>query len=188
MILSHADSCLVYDRPIRRDGLLWSGLVDWWRDQEAPSSDPARALGHRLRAALGSDAERCLFDTFFRLYWQRMGSALPALVPQVYLHYDPAVVKQLRHRATFPRQRMDFLLLMPNNQRIVIEVDGVHHFSRDDRPSLPTYADMVSADRNLRLAGYEIYRFGANELVGDGAQTIVERFFARYWSVHKLAV
>ncbi|RWM06849.1 MAG: hypothetical protein EOR72_31105 [Mesorhizobium sp.] len=30
VILSNAASCLVYDRPIRRDGLLWSELVDWW--------------------------------------------------------------------------------------------------------------------------------------------------------------
>ena len=69
VILSNAASCLVYDRPIRRDGLLWSELVDWWRERGTqPSPDLARALGLRLRAALASDAERCLFDTYFRLY------------------------------------------------------------------------------------------------------------------------
>ena len=47
---------------------------------------------------------------------------MPALIPQVYLHYDPAVVRTLRHRASFPRQRMDFLLLLPNRARVVIEV------------------------------------------------------------------
>ena len=188
VILSNAESCLVYDRPIRRDGLLWSELVDWWRTQqsEAPS-DVARALGLRLRAALASDAERGLFDAYFRLYRPRLGSALPALIPQVYLHYDPAVVKQLRHRAALPRQRMDFLLLLPNNQRVVIEVDGAHHFSDQDKPSLSTYAKMVSADRDLRLSGYEIYRFGANELVGNGAQAVIEQFFDRLWSLHKLS-
>ena len=82
----------------------------------------------------------------------KLGEALPALIPQVYLHYDPAVVKLLRHRAGLPRQRMDFLLLLPNNQRVVLEVDGSQHFSRDEKRSLAAYAEMAAADRELRLA------------------------------------
>jgi very-short-patch-repair endonuclease len=187
VILSNAESCLIYDRPIRRDGLLWSELVEWWSAQEGGTSgDPARALGLRLRASLASDAERSLFEAYFRLFKSRVGAALPALIPQVYLHYDPAVVKNLRHRAGLPRQRMDFLMLLPNHQRVVIEVDGAHHFARDGKPSLPTYADMVAADRDLRLAGYEIYRFGANELVGHGAQDVIAHFFERLLTLHKL--
>ncbi|MCZ4093436.1 AbiJ-related protein [Sinorhizobium psoraleae] len=188
VILSNASSCLVYDRPLKRDGLLWSELVDWWR--ETPGVDPddaARTLGLRLRASLASDAERSLFDTYFRLYRPKLEDALPALVPQVYLHYDPAVVKLLRHRVGLSRQRMDFLLLLPNNQRIVIEVDGAQHFSRDGEPSLAAYAEMVSADRELRLAGYEIYRFGSNELVGGGASGLIERFFDQLWAQHKIS-
>jgi hypothetical protein len=125
VILSNASSCLIYDRPIRRDGILWSELIEWWRvAQGGESEDPARSLGKRLRASLASDAERRLFDAYFRLYRPKLAAALPALIPQVYLHYDPAVVKLLRHRAGLPRQRMDFLLLLPNNRRVVIEVDG----------------------------------------------------------------
>ena len=115
-----------------------------------------------------------------------LGSALPALIPQVYLHFDPAIVKQLRHRAPLPRQRMDFLMLLQNNQRVIIEVDGAHHFSRDGKPSLPAYAEMVAADRDLRLDGYEIYRFGANELVGDSAPEVIARFFERLLKLHKV--
>lgn len=187
VILSNAESCLVYDRPIRRDGLLWSELVDWWGAlEDGTSGDAARALGLRLRASLASDAERTLFDTYFRVYRPLLGSTLPALVPQVYLHFDPAIVKQLRHRAPLPRQRMDFLMLLQNNQRVVIEVDGAHHFSRDGKPSLSAYAEMVTADRDLRLHGYEIYRFGANELVGDGASEVIARFFERLLKLHKV--
>jgi very-short-patch-repair endonuclease len=186
VILSNAESCLIYDRPIRRDGLLWSELVDWWDALESgASADAARALGLRLRASLASDAERVLFDTYFRVYRPLLGSALPALIPQVYLHFDPAIVKQLRHRQALPRQRMDFLLLLQNNQRVVIEVDGVHHFSRDGKPSLSAYAEMVAADRDLRLHGYEIYRFGANELVVDGAPSAITQFFERVLMLHK---
>lgn len=187
VILSNASSCLVYERPIRRDGLLWTELVDWWRSMPGVNAnDAARTLGHRLRASLASDAERTLFDTYFKVYRPKLASALPAIVPQVYLHYDPAVVKLLRHRAGLPRQRMDFLLLLPNNQRVVIEVDGAQHFSRDGEPSLDAYAQMVAADRDLRLAGYEIFRFGANELVGVGAVAVIKRFFDRLWGRHQI--
>jgi len=43
-----------------------------------------------------------------------------------------------------------------------------------------------AADRDLRLAGYEIYRFGANELVGNGATDVIARFFERLLKLHKL--
>ncbi len=185
VILSNEESCLVYDRPIRRDGLLWTELVEWWRDREGlPAKDAAQSLGRRLQVCLASDGERNLFESYFRIYRKGLGDTLPAIVPQVYLHYDPAVIKMLRHRDGLARQRMDFLLLLPNQQRVVIEVDGSQHFSRDGEPSLPLYAQMVAADRELRLAGYEVYRFGANELVGAGAAGVIERFFDGLWALH----
>lgn len=184
VILSGEESCLIYDRPIGASGLLWSELVSWW-GEVTPGADAAN-LGARLQESLASDAERKLFATYFKVYRSALGEALPALLPQVYLHYDPAVVKTLRHRLPLPRQRMDFLLLLPSRQRIVIEVDGKHHFSENDHPSLKVYADMVSADRELRLAGYEVYRFGANELVGDGAEAKIADFFEKLFRLHRV--
>lgn len=182
VILSGEESCLVYDRPLGASGLLWSELVSWW-SEVTPGADAAK-LGARLQESLASDAERKLFATYFKAYRSTLDEVLPALLPQVYLHYDPAVVKSLRHRLPLPRQRMDFLMLLPSRQRIVIEVDGKHHFSENDLPSLKVYAGMVSADRELRLAGYEVYRFGANELVGDGAEARITDFFDKLFRLH----
>jgi AbiJ N-terminal domain 3 len=183
--LSGEESCLVYDRPISTsNGLFWSDLVAWW-SEVAPGANAAN-LGARLQQSLASDAERKLFATYFKLYRPVLREALPAFLPQVYLHYDPAVVKALRHRLPLPRQRMDFLLLLPGRQRIVLEVDGKHHFSENDHPSLKIYADMVSADRELRLAGYEVYRFGANELVGEGAESRIADFFEKLFRLHRV--
>ena len=44
----------------------------------------------------------------------------------------------------------------------------------------------MAADRDLRLAGYEIYRFGSNELVGVGSGALIERYFDRLWALHKI--
>jgi very-short-patch-repair endonuclease len=79
---------------------------------------------------------------------------------------------------------MDFLLLLPGRQRVVIEVDGKHHFAMGDTASLKIYAETMSADRELRLAGYEIYRFGANELVGAGSERLIEDFFDKLFRLH----
>ncbi|KAB2693704.1 AbiJ-related protein [Ochrobactrum chromiisoli] len=184
VILSGEESCLVYERPIGSNGLRWSELVDWWSDV-TPGGNAA-SLGARLQESLASEAERRLFAGYFKAYRSDLGEALPALLPQVYLHYDPAVVKTLRHRLPLPRQRMDFLLLLPGRQRVVVEVDGQHHFAENDRPSLKIYAEMVSADRELRLAGYEVYRFGANELVGAGAEVRVTDFFEKLFRLHRV--
>jgi len=59
---------------------------------------------------------------------------------------------------------MDFLLLLPGRRRVVLEVDGLEHYSEHGKPSPRRYADMVRADRALRLGGYEMYRFGGAEL------------------------
>jgi very-short-patch-repair endonuclease len=184
VILSGEDSCLVYDRPIGSNGLLWAEFVAWW-SEVTPGANAAN-LGARLQESLASDAERKLFATYFKAYRSVLGEALPALLPQVYLHYDPAVVKTLRDRLPLPRQRMDFLLLLPGRQRIVLEVDGQHHFSENNRPSLKVYADMVSADRELRLAGYEVYRFGANELVSEAAESKITDFFEKLFRLHRV--
>jgi hypothetical protein len=64
-----------------------------------------------------------------------------------------------------------------NNRRVVLEVDGSQLFSRNGKPSLPAYAAMAVAERDLRL--YEVYRFGSNELVAESAGELIERFFDR---------
>jgi hypothetical protein len=192
IILSNAKSCLVYDRPTSDDGVLWSELAAWWHSEHCDSGttlDAARrSLGRRLRQSLCSDAERSLFDCFFRCFRPILGDSLPALIPQVYLHYDPAIVAKLRHRPGMLRQRMDFLMLLPHKARIIIEVDGQHHFTEEGNPSLVSYSKMVSADRDLRLLNYDVYRFGANELVGPAHQEIISEFFGKLFDKHHVGI
>jgi very-short-patch-repair endonuclease len=78
-----------------------------------------------------------------------------------------------------PRQRMDFLLLFSPQERVVLEVDGKQHYSESGKPSPTLYSQMVAADRELRMIGYEVFRFGGEELsVAEGAATL-RRFFDR---------
>lgn len=75
---------------------------------------------------------------------------------------------------------MDFLFLLPHGQRVVLEVDGSYHFtSPARRPDAARYADGLRGDRDLKLSGYEVFRFGATELQDrEAARSLLRRFFA----------
>lgn len=50
-----------------------------------------------------------------------MKDKLPAIIPQVYLHYDPDTIRELPNGSPLVRQRLDFLLLLSYRQCVVIE-------------------------------------------------------------------
>jgi very-short-patch-repair endonuclease len=189
-IVENEEFCLVYDKPILDRGLLWTDLIEWWGQRPQAASltrrEQENQLYLRLRASLASAPETLLFRTYFRQYRHKLSEKLPALIPQVYLHYDPKTISQLPKGQRLARQRMDFLLLFSNHDRVVLEVDGQQHYSVNTvaRPDL--YAKMVAEDRRLRLSGYEIYRFGGSELQGDTGEKIVIDFFHALFHAHSL--
>ena len=187
-IVRNEENCLVYDRPLAGHGLLWSELADWWADREHMADQPKRAvwlsLHQRLRTSIDASngAELRIFDAYAKRYAAH-GADIPALLPQVYLHYDPYTKAHYQPSTSTPlqRQRMDFLLLLPHNARAVIECDGKQHYADDDgRASPRRYAAMMAEDRDLRLKGYEVYRFGGADLTDTpAAAQLLETFFDR---------
>ena len=179
-ITRNADKCLVYDKALPAAGLTWRELVHWWsaRSQsKLPEQETGRQLWRRLAGSLDSDPERCLLRTYSTRY--AVNPDIPALLPQVWLHYDPFLRPAGPARpAAVERQRMDFLLLMPGRRCVVLEIDGKHHYAKDDRADPHAYARMVSEDRRLRLAGYEVYRFGGAEFIDKSKATaMLTQFF-----------
>ncbi|MET3937154.1 hypothetical protein [Arthrobacter sp. OAP107] len=185
-ITRNGEYCLIYDRPIPADGLTYSNLIQWWRERQGFADDVSpRDVGldlhNRLRASLDDNpVELRVFDAYAARY-KDYGFAIPALIPQVYLHFDPA--SQLSRRSAgqngspLARQRMDFLILFSSRHRVVLEVDGKQHYANGDTASPALYSDMVAEDRRLRLAGYEVYRFGGAELMKRDADRMVAEFF-----------
>lgn len=189
-ISKNAQSCLFYDRPLGDSGLIWAELVDWWKGKHQFAGASDRDVGLHLfdRLAASCDTsisksstfrpETLLFWTYCKRYAREDGGKQPALLPQVYLHYDPLTRKErLGEPGALLRERMDFLLLLPHGVRIVIEIDGQQHYAEGDTASPRLYAEMVAEDRKLRLKGYEIYRFGGFELKQSGAEDMLTKFF-----------
>ena len=183
-VTRNAEYCLVYDRPLQDSGLTWGELVDWWRATAGLADETDRqvatALYERLNESMAdNEAEQLVFRTYCERYRDEP-TALPALLPQVYLHYDPLTLRQRGGRpSVLMRERMDFLLLFPQNARVVIEVDGKQHYAEGDVASPRLYGKMMAEDRRLRLRGYEVYRFGGFELLDrDAATPMLRSFFA----------
>jgi len=182
-IVADADKVLVYDRPIAASGLRWRDLQAWWQDahQIADDDEAKRSLYRRLTGSLppNSPPQRNLFDLYYEIHGATVRD-LPALLPEVWLHWDPKTAHD-RGRDALLRFRMDFLLLLPHGQRVVLEVDGSHHYASPDgrRPDPAKYAVGVRGDRDLKLAGYEVFRFGATELQHrEQARDLLQAFFA----------
>lgn len=185
-IVRNAEYCLVYNKAIKSSGLLWVDLVEWWAELQGKpiGQEQAHQLKTRLFNSLASEPEKILFECYYKAMPGKLKRKLPALVPQVYLHYDPYSIKQYGIQYLL-RQRMDFLLLLSGSKRIVIEVDGIQHYSEGTIAKPGKYAEMVSLDRELKLLGYEVYRFGGYELAAGNEPMIVD-FFEKLFKKHNL--
>lgn len=188
-ILSDTSQVLIYDRPVSADGLRWRDLQEWWAEQ-AKEKDAVRAknaLYRRLVQSLPdtSPPQQALFDAFFRGFGQAVYN-LPALLPEVWLHWDFKTVKERGARALL-NHRMDFLMLLPGGVRVVIEVDGKQHYADQcGRASTSKYTELVVGARELTLSGYEVYRFSGLELQADDAKANVKTFFMALFARHKV--
>lgn len=204
-IIKNAQHVLVYDLPLPPQGALeWKHIRDWWASRHSVTEDDAKTqlyqrLNQSVRSAR-SPGEYAIFRSYYKLYAPILGDRLPALLPQVFLHYDPYTKRQRGDEQFLARQRMDFLLMLENAVRIVIEVDGRHHYANEDGNSnwvadAQRYAEMASEDRRLRLSGYEVYRFGGAEFsdvamdtwtVGERSEGMLKLFFDRLLKKHRI--
>jgi very-short-patch-repair endonuclease len=103
------------------------------------------------------------------------------LLPEVWLHWDHQTVAARRERAQ-QNIRMDFLMLLPRRQRVVLEVDGSQHYTERNGtvPSPGKYAKTMASDRVLKTLGYHVYRFGHAELERcEAARPVLTDFFAK---------
>ncbi|GAA4976420.1 hypothetical protein GCM10023334_102840 [Nonomuraea thailandensis] len=200
-IVRNAENCLVYDRPLNPEGLTWADLLSWWRDRqslptEMSDLDAGRDLCNRLWRSLSSKPEQVLFRAYAQAYLLREDTVrCPALIPQVYLHYDPQTRRQRGGKdSVLGRERMDFLLLLPHSTRVVLEVDGQQHYAdgmdEGAAASPHRYSKMAAEDRALRLKGYEVYRFGGYELTRNetSVTAMLQDFFEALLAKHPFTV
>lgn len=165
----NANGALVYDQGIPIDGISWEVLKNWYELLEIDNTE--KGMAELFYNCLDSEPERLFYKAYID-YLKKHGKNIPALIPQVYMYYDPKTKKQ-REWQIFEHQKMDFMMIIAPTQRIVFEIDGSQHYSEDEiapgthykHYSSPVkYAEMMKAHRDMVLAGYDVYRFGGREL------------------------
>ena len=172
-IMKNADQCLIYDRPIPANGVKWNKLVEWYAEKNRITENQEKCFLTRLcqslddsfkRKGAKSGPETWMLQAYYELKDEK-GIDPPALIPQVYLYYDPQTLKQRGYKL-FEHQKMDFLMVFSHRDRVVIEIDGKQHYAEGEKASPKLYADMVKAHREMSLYGYDVYRFGGYEFIG----------------------
>jgi len=100
---------------------------------------------------------------------------LPALLPEVWLHWDPRTVRErgaaaLLGHAWTPSPAA-------HGQRVILEVDGSHHYASPDgtRPAPPRYAALARADRELKLQRVRGVPFRRHRVEGPGSPAACSR-------------
>ncbi|MGW1396830.1 hypothetical protein ACWD6Q_34825 [Streptomyces nigra] len=136
-IVRHAEACLVCTDPLPPHGLTWRQMVGWWAENHQPGTDKktaAESLYRRLYRSLDSPPEQLVMRTYCARYAEEGGFDLPALIPQVYLHYDPYTRRSGKQSGRCSGSGWTSCSLAPDRSRIVIEVDGVQHYGRPNPP------------------------------------------------------
>ncbi|MER5639210.1 hypothetical protein ABT095_19895 [Kitasatospora sp. NPDC002227] len=187
-ITKNAEHCLTYDRAITAAGLTMQDLIEWWgrRDENfllSTDSQIAR-LQARLEASCNpkSEPERELLRFYWQLAERRGFGAMPAILPQVYLHDDPLTQKarDMKGGRVLDSQVRDFMMFLPGGRRVVLEIDGKEHYAtQDGRVDASAYAKTARDSRRLTLHGYELYRFGGFEFAAsEEPRKLLGKFFA----------
>ena len=78
-------------------------------------------------------------------------------------------------------------MLLPEEIKIVFELDGQQRYSQNGKAVLALYAKMVKDDRVLRLKGYEVYRFGGHEFFDkNSAKQMICEFFDKLFEQYEI--
>ena len=196
---------LIYNQPISAKGLTGKDVFNRWGNVDEYDEKCADRLFDRLIKSMDSNAEKNFMWVYYECFVKERGNPeIPALIPQVYCHYDPKSAA-LRNGAVYVHQRMDFLMLFSGKERVVIEIDGMQHYSNEQEmdvivnkeikkvnkniASSKKYAEMVEDDRKLKLYGYNVFRFGGYEfLQGQHPKSKIIIFFENLFRIYGVEI
>lgn len=204
-ITKNADQCLIYNKAIPQNGLMWDNLVMWYSAEFGIDENQEIVFLRRLCDCLDSSfkaagqkagPETWMLQAYYELK-NDLRVDLPALIPQVYLYYDPLTQRERGYKL-FEHQKMDFLMIFSHRDRVVIEIDGKQHYAVEGKASPKLYSDMVKAHREMSLFGYDVYRFGGYEFLGadssnagkkkvlDNLKQFFVRLFQKYGVISRI--
>ena len=178
---------LIYDDEIDEQlGIRNKHLQDWWSKQGITNT----TLEKRLIESINSNFQKEVFNIYKNQIEPILKENTPALLPEVELFRNSYTNKEKENSEP---QRMDFCLIMPSNKKIIIEVDGIHHFAEKENgkwiASDKKYASQCKFDNEWQLRGNEIYRISNRALMDNKSEDniiFIKEFFIKLFKKHKI--
>lgn len=87
----NANGALIYDQGIPANGISWEALANWYELLDLDNTE--KQMAYLFYDCLDSDPERLFYKAYI-LYLKAHGKHIPALIPQVYMYYDPKTKAQ----------------------------------------------------------------------------------------------
>lgn len=174
------DLYLVFDDEVIIDeGIRNKHLRDWWER----NGNTSVTLEERIMQSI----EKTIFQKkVFIIYKKNIEKLLkddtPALLPEVELYHNSYTNKENKN---YNPQRMDFCLILPNDKKILIELDGIQHISELDKfgtwvASEDKYSEQCLFNNEWQLKGNEIYRI-SNKTFKDMKEEEIENFITNFF-------
>ena len=169
---------LDYRGSFSASGITVSDIDKYFLGQNRDQMEIARSCGNSMQVECEIIFYHAYFVQFIKPYLENKNSAPIALLPQVYLNWDPFTKKQRGYKLV--NQKVDFLWYGPNHFPLVIEIDGPSHWEFPD----VGYRVQCEFDRDLMDRGFHIRRFTNEEIRSwhsDGKlEEKVKSIFSRY--------
>ena len=173
-----SNNLLDYRGSFSTSGITVSDIDRYFLGQNRDQIEIARMYKTSMQYECEQIFYQAYFAQFIKPYLENKHRAPIALLPQVYLNWDPLTQKQRGYKLV--NQRVDFLWYGPNHFPLVIEIDGPSHWEFPD----VGYRVQCEFDRDLMDRGFHIRRFTNDEIRSWHSQNRLEEevksLFSRY--------
>ena len=165
----------IYDKEISNLGVRKYDIEEWCSDNNILKVEFYR----KIRESIRKEAKEQI--KFFDYYMKNIYSNPKKdffLFPEVYLNINAKMGDREN------KQCVDFLMILPNKEKIIIEIDGIGHYGSKKngewKIDQKKYAVDRKFDREMYFQGYKVFRFSNYEINND--ENLIYKFFDELFS------
>lgn len=160
----------IYDKEINSLGVRKADIEEWCLENRISEDE----FYNKLKKSIRKDAEAQV--KFYEYYMKHIYNDTKKdffLFPEVYVNVN------MKSWDLESKQCIDFMMILPNKEKVIIEIDGIGHYANENKGKWYADSNKFSVDRKfdreMQFQGYKVFRFGNVEINND--ISVVEEFF-----------
>ena len=164
----------IYNKEISNLGVKKSDIEKWCLENKIEKDE----FYNKIEKSIRNSAEYQI--KFYKYYMKNIYTDYKNdffIFPEVYVNVN------VKKGDLENKQCVDFMIILPSKQKIIIEIDGIGHYGK--KRNEEWYADIKNYtidrkfDRQMQLDGYKVFRFSNSEI--DNTD-LLDEFFERLFS------